>query len=287
MRSGVRTGALALLGLFVVAVAACGSDDGGGASSSSSGSPTGGCGGSGDQKGFLGTQTIASGTYQLFLPDDYDSKKPYPLVVVFHGDGGNGTNIRNSFKLEAEAKGGAILAYPDGKGKTWQIDGKDKVADDVAFADAVIADVQSRVCTDLKRTFAVGFSKGAYFVNQLACRTSATLKGIVTHAGGGPFGVDNSEFEGGKLKCPAAPVAALQVQGDTDTSVPPTEGQKARDHWIGANGCASTTKPYDPSPCVAYDGCARPEIYCAIPGLGHGIWPQNGAKVTWSFISSL
>lgn len=285
MRGGVRS-AFALLGFFVVGIAACGSDEGGGVSSSS-GSPTGGCGGGSGQKGFLGAQSIASGTYQLFVPDDYDSKKPYPLVLVFHGDGGSGTNIRSSFKLEAETKNGAIVAYPDGKGKTFQIDGKDKLAGDIAFADAVIADVQGRFCTDLKRTFAVGFSKGAYFVNQLACRTSATLKGIVTHAGGGPFGVDNSEFEAGELKCPAAPVAALQVQGDSDTSVPPAEGQKARDHWIGANGCGATTKPYDPSPCVAYDGCARPEVYCAIPSLGHEIWPQSGAKVTWSFLSSL
>jgi polyhydroxybutyrate depolymerase len=77
------------------------------------------------------------------------------------------------------------------------------------------------------------------------------------------------------------------VQGDADTAVPLSEGTKARDYWRRVNQCKATTKAYDPSPCVAYDGCARSEIWCQIPGMGHTIWPENGAKVTWAFLASL
>ena len=70
--------------------------------------------------------------------------------------------------------------------------------------------------------------------------------------------------------CPLSPPpAALQVIGDADGLL--GDAKKARDHWQRVNACKATTKPFAPSPCVAYDGCAaeRPEVYCEIPGMGH------------------
>jgi len=255
--------------------------------------PTPGCGAEGVKKGFLGSQTIdvagTKRTYEMFVPDGYDGRKTYPLVFVFHGDGGTGANIRGSIKLEAESSGEAIFVYPDGLNKTWTIDKAPGLLRDTAFVEAVSADLGKGYCVDKARTFAVGFSRGAYFTNMLACVGKANLRAIVTHAGGGPFGLEGSgtTFEGGKLVCPAPPVAALQVQGEADQSVKLPEGQKARDHWQRVNGCQTTTKPMDPSPCVAYDGCAaeRPEVWCQVPALQHRIWDQ-GAKVTWSFLKS-
>jgi len=69
----------------------------------------------------------------------------------------------------------------------------------------------------------------------------------------------------------------------------PEEGMKSRDYWLGANQCKQSTSPYDPSPCVSYNGCApgRPEVWCLIPGLGHGVWTPQGITATWKFLSSL
>lgn len=257
--------------------------------------PSPGCGVAGVKKGFVGGQSITVGgskrTYELYVPDAYDGKKTYPIVFVFHGDGGDGAGIRGSFDLEKESAGGAIFVYPDGANNTWIIDDAGGLKADVAFIDAIAASLAKSHCTDAKRTFAVGFSKGAYFTNMLACLSRSNLRAIVTHAGGGPFGLDGSgtTFDGsGNLKCPAPPVAALQVQGSSDGSVPVSEGSKARDYWRRTNGCTTTSKAYDPSPCIAYDGCAadRPEVWCQIPGMGHTIWPQNGTKVTWAFLKT-
>jgi polyhydroxybutyrate depolymerase len=302
----------AALGLAALVLVACNSDTpGGGAAPAPDGGttdagetpldsggpaqPTAGCGATDVKKGFVGSQSITVGaakrTYELYVPDAYDAKTTYPLVFVFHGDGGTGAGVRRSFTLEKESAGGAIFVYPDGQSKTWVIGEAAGLKADVAFVDAVAADLGKTHCTDAKRVFAVGFSKGAYFTNMLACLSKSNLRAVVTHAGGGPFGLDGSgtTFDSkGNLKCPAPPVAALQIQGTTDGAVPLSEGIKARDYWRTANACKTTSKAYDPSPCVAYDDCAagRPEVWCEIPGLGHTIWPQNGTKVTWDFLKS-
>lgn len=247
------------------------------------------------KKGFVGQQSITVGgsarSYALYVPDGYDGNKLWPLVFVFHGDGGTGAGIRSSFKLEAESANGAIFVYPDGEGKTWVIDNAAGIGKDVAFVDAIAASIQKTHCVNTKKIFAVGFSKGAYFTNMLGCLSKTALRGVVGHAGGGPFGLDGSgtKFDGqGNLVCPSPPVAALQVQGEADNTVPLDEGQKARDHWRRVNQCATTSKASSPSPCIAYDNCApgRPEIWCQVPGLGHQIWPTNGTKVTWDFIQA-
>jgi polyhydroxybutyrate depolymerase len=307
-RTGVR--ALGITGALFLVLAACSSDDGaapagpgnGGGAVDDGGTPGDetappdlgpGCGAAGVKPGVSSKSITVAGTkrtYTLFVPSTYDDHKSFPLILVFHGDGGTGANIRGAFQLEAAAAGGAVLAYPDGEGTTWQIDGADGVTKDIAFIDALAAELAKTHCTDPKRVFAVGFSKGAYFTNMLACITKSKLRAVVTHAGGGPFGLDGSgtSFDNnGNLTCPAPPVAALQVQGTADTSVPVSEGTKARDYWRATNTCKTTTTAYDPSPCVAYDGCAadRPEVWCQIPGMTHTIW-QNGPAVTWAFLKT-
>jgi polyhydroxybutyrate depolymerase len=269
--------------------------DGGESSSGETppGDPTPGCGTAVSKTGALGSQSITVGgvkrTYELFLPDTYDSKTSLALVLAFHGDGGSGKNIRLGFGtgIEQAAAGAAVFAYPDGRNETWQLDDPAGLAADVAFVDAIVAELEAKYCVDAKRVFLTGFSSGAYFVNQAACRTKSALRGIVTCSGGGPFGVQDSEFDGnGDLVCPAPPVAALQIQGAADGTVSPDEGHKARDYWRGANACSTATSPYDPSPCVSYGDCERPEVYCEIPGMGHQIWSE-AAKTAWSFFASL
>lgn len=184
--------------------------------------------------------------YQLLVPDSYDGQKIFPIVFVFHGDGGTGTGIRGSFNLEAESAGEAIIVYPDGEAKTWSIDDAAGLLKDVGFIDALAANLATSHCTDKKRVFAVGFSKGAYFANQLACLSKAGLRAVVTHAGGGPFGVVGSgtSFKNGQLLCPAPSVAALQVQGESDGAVPVSEGTKARDHRRRVNECTTTSSAF-------------------------------------------
>lgn len=242
-------------------------------------------------KGFVGKKTLVvagvSRTYELFLPPGYDGTTRYPVVLVFHGDGGTGAGVRKSFPIEGTSSGSAVIAYPDGLGKTWQIDALAPMTRDVAFVDALVRDLQSSYCGD-GRSFLTGISRGAYFVNQVACHTSVSLRGIASHAGGGPFGVLAREYDAnGNLVCSSPPVAALQVHGTSDGVVSLREGQSSRDHWRRVNACTSTTTAATlPSPCVTYTGCARPEVWCAVSGLGHAFWSQ-AATATWSFFAGL
>jgi polyhydroxybutyrate depolymerase len=246
------------------------------------------CGSAPNATGFVGRRTLSvagvSRTYELFLPPGYDGTTRYPVVLVFHGDGGTGASVRAAFPIEAASSGGAVIAYPDGLGKTWQIDAVAPMARDVAFVDALVTELQGSHCGD-GRSFLTGISRGAYFVNQVACHTSVSLRGVASHAGGGPFGILDREYDAnGNLVCPSPPVAALQVHGTSDGVVSLSEGQASRDHWRRVNACTTTTTSTSPSPCVAYTGCARPEVWCAIPGLAHAFWSQ-AATTTWSFFA--
>lgn len=304
----------ALMALGVAVLVACGSDDNtggigpgdldGGTDSGDTtrtdvdggktNPPGGACGMPGMKPGFAGSQSITVGgtkrTYELYVPDAYDGKKTYPLVFVLHGDGGDGAGIRSGFKLEAESGGGAIFVYPDGNGSdsTWHIDDANSLGKDVAFIDAIAADLGTRLCSDKQRIFAVGFSKGAYFANMLGCLSKTDFRAVVAHSGGGPFGLDGSgtSFDNnGNLICPSKPVAAMQIIGTSDGLF--DDARKARDYWRGANTCSNKTTAYDPSPCAQYSGCAagRSEVYCEIPGLGHDVW-QNATKAVWGFLQT-
>ena len=280
----VLVGALSLT--VLVMSAACGDEEdgagpGGGLASS-------GCGGSASG-GLQQAQTLSvrgeTRTYELFVPDGAASA--LPLVFVFHGSGGTGKDQRaSSYNLEAEAKGKAIFVYPDGMNRQWDLDRKADDNADIQFFDALVESISSKLCVDRARIFATGYSMGAYFTNQLGCRRGNVLRAIAAHAGGGPFGSDDEYDENGDLVCPQKAVPALISHGTSDMTVPLSEGKSSRDGWQKANTCASTTRPYAPSPCVALDGCARPVVYCEIPGLGHEVWPAGGAAATWRFFSS-
>jgi polyhydroxybutyrate depolymerase len=224
--------------------------------------------------------------YTLVVPEGYAPQTTYPLVFVFHGGGGNAAGARTQTDLEKIAGGRAIFAYPHGTGGNWNLDAPTASNGDVALFDAISLVAHNTLCVDARRVFATGFSNGAYFANQLACKRGERIRGVVTNAGGGPYETSGSYDATGHLVCPGKAVASLVVHGNSDGTVPPAEGQKSVDHWTYANRCRSRTASTLVPPCVAFDGCFQPDGECRIPGLGHGVWSQAG-KVTWQFFDAL
>jgi polyhydroxybutyrate depolymerase len=243
-------------------------------------------------KGVLAKQTINvrgdQRTYDLVVPDSYDSKKAYPLVFVFHGAGGDGAGVRGQYGLEASAGGKAIFVYPDGFLGKWEREKPSESNPDMEYFDVLLESLFASHCVDVQRVFAAGYSNGGYFANQLACSRGARLKAIASISGGGPIG-DASDFDDkGNLRCKEKPVAALITHGTDDTEVKLEEGQKSRDHWRRVNGCRTGAGvPFDPAPCVSLAGCAsdRPVVYCEVPSIGHALWSES-AKATWRFFDS-
>ena len=228
----------------------------------------------------------ASRSYTLSVPEGYDARKAYRLVVGYHSGGRTGASARPYFDLESRAGGAAIFVYPDGLRGNWDIATPAPQNRDMALFDALLASLGATYCLDKTRVFAVGTSNGAYFVNQLACARGDSLRAIASHAGGGPFASAGGTYDAkGQLVCPTPPIAAAIFHGLADTNVSPAEGEKAITHWSHWNGCEAARSPTAPAPCETARGCKNPVVVCKGPGQGHAIWGP-GRQATWDFFAA-
>ncbi|MCY1007192.1 hypothetical protein OV079_16840 [Nannocystis pusilla] len=248
--------------------------------------PAGPCGQPPPFTGVMAQKIEAAGIerdYDLVIPADYDPDHAYPLVFAWHGRGGNGELARLYFKVEEAAAGQAIFIYPDGlpladmdNQTGWDLD---PANEDVALFDAILADVGARLCIDAGRVFSTGHSFGGYMSNTLGCARGGIVRAIAPVAGGGPFSACTGQ------------VAAWLAHGTGDTTVPLSQGEGARDHWLSANSCGDTTAAVDPAPCVAYDDCESgfPVHWCQHdePDLGGHGWPAWAGPAIWSFFAAL
>lgn len=223
--------------------------------------------------------------YLRVVPEGYDPQTPMPLVLAFHGLGGSADLARLYFQIEGAAEGAAIFVYPQGvpQASTGGQTGWDLApsGSDVAFFDALVAELSQHACIDPDRIFATGHSFGGYMSNALGCFRAEVLRAIGPVAGGPPFGGS----------CQDATVAAWLAHGTADEVVLLSQGELARDALIDRNGCAATTTAAEPAPCVAYDGCEAdvPVVWCAHEELdlqGHA-WPRFAGPAIWAFFEAL
>ncbi len=274
-----------------------GGEDGGGGGGVDASVPPGSCGTPNPQTGFIPSLSVRVGaatrTYALTVPAGYNGTRLYPLVIGFHGDGGNGAGYRASFAIEAQgqAAASAIFAWPNGtnnnNGHSFDQDHSPPTPNaDVAFFDAMNAAIAATYCVDPKRVYAHGMSGGAYFVNQLGRWRGSALRAVAPQSGGGPFGNGSADFDPqtGTLKL-GVPVAAFIVHGTSDGAVGLAEGQKSLDYWRRANKSAAGQAATTPSPCQKQNGGTKPVVFCAIPGMGHTIWTGAPAAI-WQFFGA-
>jgi len=143
-----------------------------------------------------------------------------PLLVVLHGVGGRGADLRPLGFEEPALAAGAVVAYPDAWRGSWN-DGRPglepedpaDVPDDVAFFRSLVAEAGRRAGVDPARVAVAGFSNGALMAARLACDAADAVVAVAPVAG--------TAGEGFEASCrPARPVAVVQVAGDADTIVP-------------------------------------------------------------------
>jgi polyhydroxybutyrate depolymerase len=167
-------------------------------------------------------------TYRLYVPNAHRALSP--LVLVFHGGGGQGTGIERTTGFDAIAdREQFVVAYPDGVDRGWN-DGRTDQSrrgalrtqvDDLAFVRAMLADIPTVAAIDPKRIFATGMSNGAIFSQYLAAKLSDKIAAIAPVAGGiaDPF---YKEF------APTSPVSVFAMNGTKDPLVPYGGGVVAR-----------------------------------------------------------
>jgi polyhydroxybutyrate depolymerase len=174
-------------------------------------------GGTMDREHFL-THDGLERRYLVHLPPGYDPAKPVPVVLNFHGGGGNAdTQRRQSRMNEVADRHGFIVVYPDGTGGiagrllTWNADtccgsaSRDKV-DDVGFVSKLLDELPKQYAVDSRRVYATGMSNGAMLCYKLACELAPRIAAIGPVSG--PMNVAGPE--------PKRPVPVIHFHGLAD-----------------------------------------------------------------------
>ena len=212
---------------------------------------------------------MVGGQSRQFLtrwPTNYDNKKAYPLHIGLHGANGNiSENGRDNFGLWTLAKDSTIFVTLAAMGGLWS------ATSDLAYADAVLKQVESELCIDTSKVVLEGFSQGGAMSWYLTGSRPGLFRAVIGHSGGGVGGI------------PAlSPVAYLGSLGTAEGN-----GQNTQtDQFAKANGCTIDTLPRAETGkhvCTPYKGCKDgfPVTWCSYDG-GHGFQDtDSGSSTSW------
>jgi polyhydroxybutyrate depolymerase len=200
--------------------------------------------------------------YYLELPKGYDGKTPAPVVWEYHPWGGTGKGGMTMYSLNTRLTN-VIFISPHGTGSPIGFPNTNGMDEDMTRA--VNAEVEAKFCTDKSRYFATGFSYGGSMSFTAACNMSDIFRGIGAQAGSTVSGATCAR------KTPARMVAIWATHGEVDKTLPISNTIPMIEALVKNNGCTTTTKAVDPSPCVEYQGCKEgyPVIWCVRPGEDH------------------
>ncbi|MEK0082697.1 alpha/beta hydrolase family esterase [Benzoatithermus flavus] len=222
---------------------------------------------------------IPGGGYYALPPPGWNGDTPLPTMIFFHGYGMKALELAQDPDFTRPfAMAGVLLVLPDSLGPGW---GRDRPTprgrDEIAFSDALRADLVHRFHADPGRLLASGFSAGGILTLELACRRGGGYAGFVVIAG--------TFREPLPASCPTGPVDLLQIHGLADTVVP-IDGTPPDDpiRLVGVedglatlralDGCGSapdrTTDGPSGQRCSVWDRCTsgRELRLCLHPG-GH------------------
>lgn len=101
----------------------------------------------------------ARGGFSLYVPEDYDPGRAWPVVFALHGGSGNGRGFLWSWLREARTFG-AIVVAPTAIGRTWAIQGPDADTPNLA---RMLAAVRGQWTVDPRRVLLSGMSDGGTF----------------------------------------------------------------------------------------------------------------------------
>jgi polyhydroxybutyrate depolymerase len=198
-----------------------------------------------------------SRNYLVHVPAAAATRGPLPVLLAFHGGGGNPAQFRRSAGIDRVAdREGFIAVYPAGTGVgkfllTWNAGTNccgralSLGIDDVGFTRAVVHDLARRIEIDSSRLYATGHSNGAGMTYRLATEASDLLAAIVPVAGAS-MGIRRST---------ARPVPLLHIHslddpralygGGTGPEFPGTDVRVEHnpvadelEFWRELNGCA-------------------------------------------------
>jgi polyhydroxybutyrate depolymerase len=168
-------------------------------------------------------------TYRLYLPKHL--AKDAPLVMVLHGSGQNGEQIRSEtgygFERLADQHGFGVV-YPSGKSFDWNdcsktgdflVNGRE--LDDVAYLNTLTDTLVAAHGFSKQRVFATGVSAGGFMSLRLALEAPERFRAVAAVSANVPA-ADNF-----KCKPVAQGASVLLMNGTADTIVPYRGGEVA------------------------------------------------------------
>lgn len=226
-------------------------------------------------------RTIATGgsnrPYLLHVPANYDAAKPAPVVLNFHGFGGNAEsqNAISGFVPMSDREG-FILVTPDG-GVGWRFLQSAREANTVFVRD-VVATVSAQLCVDPKRIFATGKSQGGFMSSWLGCVAADIVAAIAPVSGM----YDPTENCG--------PIPIMEFHGQSDSLIPFKGGRvlvlgnfggavSVMEKWAHTNGCTGAPETVQVTSHVqrsTYRDCKAASIQ-VITDAGH-TWPGTSIR---------
>ena len=227
------------------------------------------------------TAELSDGTtlnYRLYLPEDYDAKKVYPLLVFLHGAGERGEDneaqllhmMLTMFNLESSPLREAIVLAPqcpngqqwvdtpwaNGNYSTTAVKESNELAGVVEIVDQLWFDYS----IDENRIYAMGLSMGGFGTWDLLMRHSDIFAAGVPICGGGDPTMADTLVD----------VPIYTFHGSADPTVP-VAGTRAMAEALEEAG--STVYTYE-----------------ELADMGHGIWGTVAARadvIEWLFAQAL
>ncbi len=234
--------------------------------------------------------------YRAYLPAGL--REPAPLVLVYHGYGGDAAQIEQATGWTAQAAAaGAVVVFPQGIGRSFNAGGccgqaAGSIIDDLTAAHSIIDDISAQVAIDPNRIYATGFSNGGHLADRLGCESDR-------FAAVAPVAASRLVACGSP-----APTSLLAINGLADRTVP-AAGQRRPDgsvlppaeqiaaEWRAGLNCGPVHDSGESN------GVRRQEAQCphgravgliTVAQLGH-TWPRaadglDATAVIWDFFAA-
>jgi polyhydroxybutyrate depolymerase len=222
--------------------------------------------------------------YRVYLPEDLAVDPA--LVVMMHGGVGSAQQAERSYGWNAEADaGGFIVAYPDGKNRSWNAGEccggaeRHEVAD-VAFITALVGQLRDEFGISSDRTFATGMSNGAMMSYRLACETD--LFAAIAPVAGTIVTPCDQPTPTSVLHIHGLDDGSVRMDGEPGSGIGEVDGMPIADAvelWRAAGDCAEPVVTEEPPVTTSASDCVedRHVVLVTVADAGHQ-WPGSVAR---------
>lgn len=125
------------------------------------------------------TQTKKHAEYSLYVPENYDASRRWPLVITLHGGHGRGDDYLLTWLRPAKSRG-LILLSPKSLGRTWSIQ---QPGLDVRSILSMLDTLLDEYAVNTRRILVSGLSDGGTFSYALGISCPKLFAGIAPVAG--------------------------------------------------------------------------------------------------------